>query len=92
MTAQELINAALVEILMQVARRHRLHPNLVTGQTRRHSHVLARNEVAWRARHELKITLPRIAAFLGGRHHTKIMHAIDQHQRAVEQQPLIGAA
>jgi chromosomal replication initiation ATPase DnaA len=41
--------------------------------------VDARNEAAWLLR-KLDWSLPAIGRFLGGKHHTTIMHGIRQHE------------
>lgn len=50
----------------------------------------ARQEFMWRVRRELpRLSLPQIGRFLGGRHHTTVMHGVRKHQARLDDGDLI---
>lgn len=46
--------------------------------------VRARQEFMWRARTETIQSFPQIGAFLGGRHHTTVIHGVRAHERRMK--------
>ena len=75
------------EIAREVAQRHGVSMADILGERRFRPIVHARQEVAWRLarlRHpdgSCRFSLPQIGAWLGGRHHTTILHAIRAHEK-----------
>ena len=77
------------EIAREVGERHGVSVADITGDSRLRLIVHARQEVAWRvysARHPSgarRFSMPQIGAWLGGRDHTTILHAIRAHEQRV---------
>ena len=71
-------------ILYEVAQKHGITPRDILGSSRYKPVVLARREVIWRMRQELKFSFPRIAMYLG-RDHTTILYNHAQHVAQMEQ-------
>jgi chromosomal replication initiation ATPase DnaA len=74
-------------VLADVAERHGVDPDDVTGPSRLRQIVHARQEVAWKVRQaqtacfEPRFSLSQIGTWLGGRDHTTILHAIRAHEK-----------
>jgi chromosomal replication initiation ATPase DnaA len=74
-------------VLADVAERHGVDADDVTGPSRVRQIVHARQEVAWQVRNAKgcsvnpRFSLAQIASWLGGRDHTTILHAIRAHEK-----------
>ena len=68
-------------ILLETAKKYKLHPQDITGPSRARYVVQARQEVFWRSRHEIHKTLPEIARIMGGFDHTTVLHGVRNYQR-----------
>lgn len=62
------------KLLLEVARKHQTNPSSLRGHVRLASLVRGREEFVYLAHETMGLSFPRIARFLGGRHHTTIMH------------------
>jgi len=74
-------------VLADVAERHGVDADDITGPSRLRQIVHARQEVAWKVRQaqtacfEPRFSLVQIGTWLGGRDHTTILHGIRAHER-----------
>jgi len=74
-------------VLADVAERHGVDFDDITGPSRVRELVHARQEVAWKVRQaqtacfEPRFSLSQIGTWLGGRDHTTILHAIRAHEK-----------
>lgn len=79
----------LRQIAREVGQRHGVSPTDILDGSRLRPVVRARQEVIWRlysARHPdgtRRFSMPQIGAWLGGRDHTTILHAIRAHEQRV---------
>jgi len=77
------------EIAREVGARYGVSVEDIEGKRRFRMLVHARQEVAWRlysARHPSgvrRFSMPQIGAWLGGRNHTTILHAIRAHEQRI---------
>ena len=77
----------LRQIAREVGARYGVSVEDITGESRLRPIVHARQEVAWRlysARHPSgarRFSMPQIGAWLGGRDHTTILHAIRSYEK-----------
>lgn len=68
-------------IVIEVAARHRLRPEQLTGHCRRKELVAARFEAMWQIQRELGLSLVQIGRYFDGRDHTTVRHAIAEHAK-----------
>jgi chromosomal replication initiation ATPase DnaA len=68
-----------LDLADEIASQHNISTALLIGHNRRANVIWPRFELMWRARHELNMSLLKIARAMG-RHHTTIMHGIDRHE------------
>lgn len=71
---------AIREILLEVASKHNVSTEYLTGHCRRAGVAWARFEVMARARHETGASYELIGHVLGGRNHSTIMHGIERYE------------
>lgn len=71
-------------ILQTVAAQHGVSVVDLRGPSRVKKIAVARFEAAYRLRVDLALSFPKIGQILGGRHHTTIMHAVEQHAARLE--------
>ena len=68
-----------LDLADKIASQHNVSTDDLLAHNRRGHLLAARFELMWRARHELNMSLLKIARAMG-RHHTTIMHGIDRHE------------
>jgi hypothetical protein len=68
------------QIVSEVCLKHGIDWLEMASARRSRPVVLARNEAAYRLRHETTMSLPQIGRKLGGRDHTTILHSVRQHE------------
>lgn len=71
--------AVRAAIFRDVARRYGLAQRDLLDDTRKHNRSHPRQELFYRLRKELGLSLGRIGQICGGRHHTTVLHGIKQH-------------
>ena len=75
------------EIAREVADKHDLDPEAIFGRSRLGPIVRARQELAWRLWRMIKpngeprFSFPQIGKWMGGLHHTTVLHAIRTHEK-----------
>lgn len=72
------------KIIAEVAEKHHVSIQDITSRRRDHPSVLARQEAAWRIRHETPLSLPNIGKRLGGLDHTTILYSVRKHQSRID--------
>lgn len=74
-------SSVLKRILLDVSQRHDVSIDEIMASGRQRHVCYARQEVAWLAHMHTNMSLTAIAARLGGKDHTTILHAIHAHAR-----------
>ena len=75
------------QIAREVAEKHGLDPEVIFSRRRDNKAVMARQEVAWRLWRmnkptgEPRFSFPQIGRWMGGLHHTTIIHAVREHEK-----------
>ncbi len=67
-------------IAIEVCEKYELTLDQLQCHRRHRFLVLARQEFCYRAKNEARASFPQIGHFLGGRHHTTIMHACEAYE------------
>lgn len=76
--------AAFPEMLAAVSRLHKIMPAIILGPSRSRGPSRARQDLAWRMRHLLGMSLPEIGHRLGGRDHTTALVSVRAHQSRID--------
>ena len=83
-------SSTMRSIVYDVAKRHGITPEDIVGHDRSHRFTHPRQEAMWLMR-EVRLSdgrqrwsLPRIAAHLGNRDHTTVLHGVRAHQKRLE--------
>lgn len=71
------------DILAQVAQKHRLKVEDLTGPSRLRKIILARQEAMWELRQRTRLSSPQIAAKLGRKDHTTALHGVRRHEARI---------
>lgn len=69
------------DIVMEVAKKHKITLPEITGRQRQHKIVLARHEAFYRLKTETPLSLPEIGRKMGGRDHTSVLHGYRAHMK-----------
>lgn len=70
-----------LKILRDVAERHGVTVGDIKGVSRKIKFVRARQEACYLLREELKLSYPRVAAHIGNRDHTTILHNVRKYKK-----------
>lgn len=69
------------DIVREVAERHGLQPDDITGPSRVRSIAWPRQEAMWEARQRTKMSYPAIGRRLGGRDHATVIYGVREYEK-----------
>jgi hypothetical protein len=75
-------------IIQSIAMKHGVTVKDIKSQSRKHEHVVARQEAAYELRKQRNFSLTKIGQMLGNRDHTTILHALRKHEERLAKQKL----
>ena len=77
-------DAAIGEIIREVAAKHGITAPQLTGRQRSRRYSWPRHEAIWRCTQDTRASLSEIARHFSGLDHTSVMYARDAHQARIE--------